>query len=923
MKNFKPKWIAGCCIAAGLANTPVLASALVSENLFVDPINGLDTRASGRDGSITLPFKTIKFAINYGEKEFNSGVTVDLRKPYTVQLRGGTYDEVLTKSGVKGTAERPITIQAYNGEDVTFDSTIDVSGGWVSQGGNIYSKHIGEDIWQLFTQENGQWQEKMNARWPNARFGDKRGDVESVYTRESWAHANETGNAIGVMADDSLASDPNINNIDLTGALVVANVGSFDSWTRKITSHSPGNSIFEYGATPRIWKKQKHFYYFVEGKAELLDNDDEWYFDRASKTAYIYSSTGVPTGIIRAKNRPYAITVGGWHHVTVKDVNFFGGTLRCGNCENFTLEDSNFEYGGSSRRALGISGQKSEILFVSSNNRDLSHSSNNTLRNVTVKNVDGQGFLMRGNRILVENSSFKNIDWAATETYAPSSALVLDGNFSTFRYNTVKTAGSSETLATAGAPPIGSGKYTGPLGGVITAEYNDISDSGFAQSDGAMIQLRIAAQKGSIVRYNWLHDSPKYGVRFDAPIPATLYGSEAIAHHNVIWNANGMMIKGEDQRVYHNTIFNTNDPKRSDLIILDDADVGGVLGGANKGSIVINNAADVISSQRASIEPMLSWVDYGHNFNGANESQSLASQLRDINNRDFRPAQPSALNNGDAITDSYLINQQGGEFAYGGAYQQGQNNYWIPGRQEQQTSHPIPASRSADIATNTDLIWRPAYKTTSYKVYMGTSSDSLSLMKQQTNNIFQPDKLNLGTTYYWRVDALTAAGDTIIGDVWHFSTPQAPVKIAEQRFEEYVDGDQLTAWQTTGKAHAVTSSAFTGNLGARIMKSTTIEKQFSTQGYHDIQVTYARNTEKLDEEVIFDESELLSVTWSVDGTTWHTLEQSNASNWQTVSFDLPESANNQSGFTLRFSLNASNASERAHIDDIQITGLAD
>jgi len=885
-----------------------LAFSAENKHIFVDPINGSVKGTPGLNGSITTPFKTIKDAINYAEKEYNRGST---RFPYTIQLRGGTYEEVVTRSGMKGTAERPITIQAYQGESVTFDGTIDVTGGWQTEGGNIYSKHIGQDVWQLFINEDGKWQEKNNARWPNARFGEKQGDIASIYSRESWAHANESGNDFGLMQDDSLTDDVNINNVDLSGAVVVANVGSFDTWTRKITSHTAGSNSFEYGATPRIWKNQKHFYYFVEGKKELLDNDNEWFFDRASKTAYIYSSTGVPNQEIRVKARPYGFKVGGLQHVTVKNIDFFGTTLRCGNCENFTLENANLNFGGSSRRALGIVGEKSEILFISSNNRDLSHKANNTLRNITVRNVDGQGFLMRGNGSVVENSLFENFDWAASESYAPSSSLVLDGNFSIFRYNTVTTAGSSETLATSGASPGGSGKYTGPLGGQFTAEYNDISNSGFAQSDGAMIQVRIAAQKGTIIRYNWLHDSIKYGVRFDAPIPAKFYGSDAIAHHNVIWNANGMMVKGENQRVYHNTVFDTLEDKRSDLIILDDADIGGILGGANRGSSVINNAADAISSQRATIDPVLSWVDYGHNFNGHNEIYSLKSQLKDAANRDFRPAQASLLNLGDGITDSYLSNQQGGVLSYSGSYRQGVNDYWIPGRREAKTSHPIPALSSKDVTVNADLIWRPAYKATSYRVFFGTNPKALTQVSTLTSNIFDPGTLKLNKRYFWRVDSITDSGEIISGDIWHFDTPYVPVTVITDDFES----GNLN-WQVSGKAHIKNESAFRGNLGLRLMKETTAEKHISSSGYSNIKITYAVKTEKLNS------GEQLIVSYSTDGNNWSILEQTTTRDWQKKSFDLPESANNQSQLKLRFTLSGSNASQRAHIDDIKVIGYA-
>ena len=46
-------------------------------------------------------------------------------------------------------------------------------------------------------------------------------------------------------------------------------------------------------------------------------------------------------------------------------------------------------------------------------------------------------------------------------------------------------------------------------------ELNDMSDSGYMQSDGSLIQCMVGQQPGVEIRYNWLHDTIKYGARFD------------------------------------------------------------------------------------------------------------------------------------------------------------------------------------------------------------------------------------------------------------------------------------------------------------------------------------------------------------------------------------------------------------------------
>ena len=100
-------------------------------------------------------------------------------------------------------------------------------------------------------------------------------------------------------------------------------------------------------------------------------------------------------------------------------------------------------------------------------------------------------------------------------------------DFLKFRRNTLHTSGGSE-----GVRP----------GRKSTSEYNEIYNTGHLQGDGALIQISPNAQSQSIVRYNWIHDSHKNGIRFDG----STGGSNGIMHHNVVWNVKrGLMVKGD------------------------------------------------------------------------------------------------------------------------------------------------------------------------------------------------------------------------------------------------------------------------------------------------------------------------------------------------------------------------------------------
>ena len=56
---------------------------------------------------------------------------------------------------------------------------------------------------------------------------------------------------------------------------MVYNVGSFFTWTRNYKSSLEGRAYRD-AAAP--WVKKKHYKYFVEGKAELIDTPTEWFY---------------------------------------------------------------------------------------------------------------------------------------------------------------------------------------------------------------------------------------------------------------------------------------------------------------------------------------------------------------------------------------------------------------------------------------------------------------------------------------------------------------------------------------------------------------------------------------------------------------------------------------------------------------------
>jgi hypothetical protein len=87
-----------------------------------------------------------------------------------------------------------------------------------------------------------------------------------------------------------------------------------------------------------------------------------------------------------------------------------------------------------------------------------------------------------------------------------------------------------------------------------------------------------------------------------------------------------------------------------------------------------------------------------------------------------------------------------------------------------QASNPFPADGATNVSTTEDnLNWTAGTGATSYDVYFGTDSPPPFIRNQTATTFDPPGTMIIGTTHYWRVDAVNAAGTTT-GTVWSFTT---------------------------------------------------------------------------------------------------------------------------------------------------------
>lgn len=819
------------------------------------------TGDDSNEGSKVSPFATINGALS--SLAVNNAVNAPGKTIYVLE---GDYHPQVSELEINGSAGQYINIQAYPCDTVTLSGAVAVEdikiGEWQKFYGDIYKVEIDRPIWKLFVDDSMQ----MLARWPNANFSmPSEGNSKSVYSSAVWAEGefdsgskgtgeNSRGSKKdGLMTNATSGSDDLVTYhnlatakdykgdlLDVSDAIVVANTASFYTYSRlvkayndmdshftayntytgalynydnKDVAHVPGSNVFTYEPSFQAYKSKK-LSYFLEAKVELIDQPGEWHYQLENGKHYVYfwqPNGGVPDSNVKVRDTSYSFDLANSNYLKISGFDFFASAIRCKPCNDISIEDNTFKYSAADRRVLKVYGDKDTgygrnqyiELYSATNQRT---NSGIVFRNNIVTDSGVQSLIVSGGKSIVSNNLFERLDWSSADTLGPHATVMIRDMAQQeveFSYNTMDVIGNSTMFV--------------PEGGSLHATFNDMGTGGFAQNDGASFQLRKAQQAAVNMAYNWAHDSEKYGIRFDAPFNTTNEtsgGQWGMIHHNVVWNAKGIMVKGDDHRVYHNTSWNNH---AVDLRMLIDPNIYY----RHDRSIAANNASDSISSERDQITD-ISGLYLGQNadgsplkatrrnFNGVvvdgvgiDISERLESQLIDVHNRDFRPKRGGELHDAGDVIDSpnsyanysgsapmpqYAETKLHGAALDLGAYELDSPHYWIPGFRGPRASFPIPRDELTDedaleVLSTVTLMWREAYQGNEHFVYLATDLSTLnntnpgdiesSLFKgtfiANEANIYQPESpLIPGKSYYWRVDA-DVNGNLIKGAVWKFT----------------------------------------------------------------------------------------------------------------------------------------------------------
>jgi len=125
---------------------------------------------------------------------------------------------------------------------------------------------------------------------------------------------------------------------------------------------------------------------------------------------------------------------------------------------------------------------------------------------------------------------------------------------------------------------------------------------------------------------------------------------------------------------------------------------------------------------------------------------------------------------------------------------------------------PSPDSGTTDVAVDVTLGFRAGREAAEHGVYLSTDEqaviDGTAPVTTVTENSFGPLSLDLGKTYYWRVDEVneTETPTTWQGEIWNFTTPEFFIV---EDFEDYNDYPPDEIWSTWVDGYGVPENGAT------------------------------------------------------------------------------------------------------------------
>ena len=203
-----------------------------------------------------------------------------------------------------------------------------------------------------------------------------------------------------------------------------------------------------------------------------MDTNNEWFHDKSNNILYLFPDDGLDPSnrSIKAKTTDYRVTFSAANYVKLKGINFFATTFQMtGNSDNNIIEECNFYFPSASQRMLGTTNGLGTPNVTSIEGS----ADNNHILKCLFENSEGEALRIKGDYNKVENNYFHHIDWSVSEIEGLMVSIFFNGVENIFDNNTIHTTGASATVLP---------------GERSIFSYNNITNTGLLQSDGAVFQ---------------------------------------------------------------------------------------------------------------------------------------------------------------------------------------------------------------------------------------------------------------------------------------------------------------------------------------------------------------------------------------------------------------------------------------------------
>ena len=359
--------------------------------------------------------------------------------------------------------------------------------------------NTGQHPFQLFLRENEVEDLEMmtNARWPNALWTEKHPKTGTplLFYNDYWGKSDKSSER-GKMVDKKVSGVSPLadSGIDMTGAMAVLNVGSFNTFVKPVKDHNAGDDFFTYDddfGDIKFLPVQNQYY--LDSHEALLDHSGEWFYNMNTNTIKFMpwgSSCPDPdSDAVRGRVMDYAMTITNTDGIYIADMDFFASNLRADSTlphgmvvNEVYLESLNFKFPSSSKRML-------QDYNVPKITEVVAAKGGEAVGTISIKNCvffgsEGTALHYYGKDAKVHNNLFKWNDWSG------QMGLTANNGFGTVYVSgqTEKEEFIGNTLwfngASAGFRP---GKAAKVINNLVVGQCD-----GLIMNDGASIQIQVS-----------------------------------------------------------------------------------------------------------------------------------------------------------------------------------------------------------------------------------------------------------------------------------------------------------------------------------------------------------------------------------------------------------------------------------------------